>query len=83
MADGIDDKLEAAGEAAKTDSETNVEPFEKQKFLKEIELLNKTVQKLTEERDEANNALKSFNFDNKASKWLMFDEIFGGRRNDN
>lgn len=83
MADELDNELEATREVAKADSETNAESFEKQKFLNEIELLNKKVKTLTEERDQANTALKTFTFENKISKKLMFDEIFGGRKNDN
>lgn len=70
---------QTTAEAGKTNVERNSQIDKEQQFLTEIEKLKNQLKIVTDERDEANNTLRTMETTKSAEKKLKFDDIFGGR----
>lgn len=70
--------LESTRKVEQTNSQTNDKFIQEQEFLKEIESLKKQLNTVKQERDQANNTLRTMTTE-QAEKKLKFDEVFGGR----
>jgi len=70
--------LESTRKVEQTNSKTNDKSIQEQEFLKEIESLKKQLNTVKQERDQANNTLRTMTTEQEEKK-LKFDEVFGGR----
>lgn len=70
--------LESTRKVEQTNSKTNDKFIQEQEFLKEIESLKKQLNTVKQERDQANNTLRTMTTEQEEKK-LKFDEVFGGR----
>ena len=70
--------LESTRKVEQTNSQTNDKFIQEQEFLKEIESLKKQLNTVKQERDQANNTLRTMTTEQEEKK-LKFDEVFGGR----
>lgn len=70
--------LESTRKVEQTNSQTNDKFIQEQEFLKEIESLKKQLNTVKQERDQANNTLRTMTTE-QAEKKLKFDEVFGRR----